>query len=156
MAKKKIEKTTLTDWEWTLVWSSMRYFMGRQTIAAATWPSDFIKNYDKYLTQTQRDTVHKELNRYFEEYKRFGHPMIDSEHWERLMCYMDKNNRYLVESKRTEDGERIVEMNICFKYKDAYCPIEKYAEQPYHSWYINPEYISYVKEIISDEQLYKN
>jgi hypothetical protein len=156
MGKKKIEKTQLTDWEWTLVWSSMRYFMGRQTIAAAMWPSDLVKNYDKYLSQNQRDTIYRELNRYFEEYKQFGHPMVDSDHWERLMCYMDKNNRYLVESQRTENGSTTIETHICFKHKEAYSPIDSYAKSPYHNWYINPDYITYAREIISDEQLYKN
>ena len=90
MPKKKIEKTKLTDWEWTLVWSSMRYFMGRQTIASATWPADLIKNYDTYFTQGQRDMIYRELNQYFNEYSAFGNPDIDSEHWERLMHYMNK------------------------------------------------------------------
>ena len=63
MLKKK-QKTALTDWEWTLVWSSMRYFMGRQTIASAMWPSDLINNYDKYLTQGQRDMIAKELKKH--------------------------------------------------------------------------------------------
>jgi hypothetical protein len=156
MAKKKIEKTVLTDWEWTLVWSSMRYFMGRQTIASAMWPSDLIKNYDKYLTQGQRDMIAKELKCYFEEYQAFGNPNIDSEHWERLMHYMDKNNRYLVQAKYTENDQTVEEATICFKYKDVYCSIEKYARAPYHNWYVNPDFITNVREIITDEQLRTN
>jgi hypothetical protein len=156
MPKKKIEKTKLTDWEWTLVWSSMRYFMGRQTIASATWPADLIKNYDTYFTQGQRDMIYRELNQYFNEYSAFGNPDIDSEHWERLMHYMNKDNRYLVQAKYKEKGETIEDAVICFKHKDVYCSVEKYAESPYHNWYMVPEYITNVREIISDEQLLKN
>jgi hypothetical protein len=156
MPKKKIEKTELTDWEWTLVWSSMRYFMGRQTIASATWPADLIKNYDTYFTQGQRGMIYRELNQYFNEYSAFGNPDIDSEHWERLMHYMNKDNRYLVQAKYKEKGETIEDAVICFKHKDVYCSVEKYAESPYHNWYMVPEYITNVREIISDEQLLKN
>ena len=156
MPKKKIEKTELTDWEWTLVWSSMRYFVGRQTIASAMWPVDLIQNYDKYLSQVQRNAIYGELDRYFEEYKVFGNPDIDSDRWECLMHYMNKDNRYLVQVKYKEDGEAIEDAVICFKHKDVYCSVEKYAESPYHSWHMVPEYITNVREIISDEQLLKN
>jgi hypothetical protein len=156
MAKKKLEKTVLTDWEWTLVWSSMRYFMGRQTIASAMWPADLLNNYDRYLTQGQRDMIYKELKQYFDEFEAFGNPIIDSEHWERLMHYMNKNNRYLVQAKYTESGKIVEDAVICFKYKDVYCSIEKYASNPYHSWYVNPDFITNVREIITDEQLRTN
>ena len=155
MIKKK-QKTALTDWEWTLVWSSMRYFMGRQTIASATWPSDFVQNYEKYLTQGQRDMLCKELKSYFKEFQAFGNPEIDSEHWERLMHYMDKNNRYLVQAKYTENDQTIEEATICFKYKDVYCSIERYTQSPYHNWYINPPFITNVREIITDEKFPNN
>lgn len=156
MAKKNIEKTVLTDWEWTLVWSSMRYFMGRQTIASAMWPADLLNNYDRYLTQGQRGMIHRELKKHFEEFEAFGNPLIDSEHWERLMHYMDSNNRYMVQAKYTQDGELFEDTAICFKWKDAYCPVDKYAKNPYHNWYVAPEFIINVREIISDEQLRSN
>jgi acetolactate synthase-1/2/3 large subunit len=85
-----------------------------------------------------------------------GNPDIDSEHWERLMHYMNKDNRYLVQAKYKEKGETIEDAVICFKHKDVYCSVEKYAESPYHNWYMVPEYITNVREIISDEQLLKN
>jgi hypothetical protein len=109
-----------------------------------------------YFTQGQRDMIYRELNQYFNEYSAFGNPDIDSEHWERLMHYMNKDNRYLVQVKYKEDGEAIEDAEICFKHKDVYCSVGKYAESPYHSWHIVPEYITNVREIISDEQLLKN
>jgi hypothetical protein len=156
MAKKKLEKTVLTDWEWTLVWSSMRYFMGRQTIASAMWPADLITNYDTYLSQPQRDMIHRELKKYFEEFEAFGNPAIDSEHWERLMNYMDKSNRYFVQTKYKENDNVIEDAAICFKWKEAYCSIDMYTKRPHNGWYVNPEFIVNVREIITDEQLRAN
>ena len=59
MAAKKLNP--LSDYEWTLIWSSIRYFMGRQTIASAMFPADFIKISYSKLYEDQRMMIYRDL-----------------------------------------------------------------------------------------------
>ena len=138
--EKKIEK--LSDWEHTLLWSSMRYFMGRQTIASATWPGDFMKNMYKRLVEHQIFMMHKDLKELFEQNGKFGSETIDSPVWERLMHFLSKE-RYLVTAEAPKVKRQTVE---CFKHKEIYYAVDKFGGTSSESYIYEP-YIKHIEKI---------
>lgn len=55
--KKEEKIKLLNDWEWTLTWSSLRYFCGRYTIASATYPAELLVNFGKRLSDNQKKNI---------------------------------------------------------------------------------------------------
>jgi len=87
---KKIKK--LSDWEWTLTWSSLRYFCGRYTIASAYYPTDLVKNYGERLSDDQRRSLVEEIERQIDHSKIHGDNMwlnMDMEPWSALRNFLD-------------------------------------------------------------------
>ena len=140
MAAKKLKP--LSDYEWTLIWASMRYFMGRQTIASAMFPADFIKNSYSKLSEDQRMMVYRDLKSHFDSFNHFGNKDIDSPVWERLMGLMDDNNRYDVIAEGNGVERQTIE---CFKVGDTYYSVEKILAEPHRNWYVANELIIEVK-----------
>lgn len=136
-----MRKIKTNEWEWTLIWSSMRYFMGRQTIASAMWPHDFLKNsYDK-LGEYQTKSLHKDLEEHFKDYGQFGNKDIDSPMWEKLMIFLS-GKRYIV----TAEGTGIKRQEIeCFKHGEEYIPIDGFVSSHINQFVYKP-YIKDVKE----------
>ena len=58
--KKDQKIKPLSDWEWDLTWSSLRYFCGRYSIASAMYPSDLVRNFGKRLSEDQKQFCIKE------------------------------------------------------------------------------------------------
>lgn len=133
---KKIKP--LSDYEWTLVWSSIRYFMGRQTIASATFPADFVKNTYPRLSTDQKKMIYRDLNNHFNQWGHFGNKDIDSPVWERLMGLMDDDNRFMVVAEGNNVERQTIE---CFKVGDTFYGVEKILEEPHHNWYIPTDFV---------------
>lgn len=94
MIKKKTDTSPLSEWEWTLTWSSLRYFCGRYTIASAMYPSDLIKNYGKRLDDSQKKALSEEIKRQMEWAIEKEDDMWlknDMESWSALKNYLDKS-----------------------------------------------------------------
>lgn len=138
----------IADFERTLLWSSMRYFMGSQTIVAACWPADFITNYKDRLTPAIKRELFIDLNRHFNSYRNFGHQEIDSPRWEKLMHYLSEE-RYEV----IAEGNDVPETKfICFKSRDTYYEVSKYEESPGSEIYIYPPFIKSITLIKENRQ----
>lgn len=135
-----MKKEKLSEWEWTLIWSSMRYFMNRQTIASAMWPYDLIRNsYDK-LSKLQIEMLHKDLEEHFKEFGEFGNKEIDSPAWEKLMIFFS-GKRFIV----IAEGDGIEHQEIeCIKYGDKYIPIDSFTSSSIDQYVYEP----YIKEVI--------
>lgn len=89
---KKIKP--LSEWEWTLTWSSLRYFCGRYTIASASYPRDLLINFGKRLSDDQKRALHEEIQKQIEDAIRIDDNMwlrIDMEPWSALRNYLDKS-----------------------------------------------------------------
>jgi hypothetical protein len=92
MKAKKSRENNLSDWEWTLTWSSLRYFCGRYSIASAMYPSDLIKNFGKRLDPYQKKSLSEEIVRQMEWALNHSDEMWlkhDMEAWSALKNYLD-------------------------------------------------------------------
>lgn len=90
--KKEQKIKPLSDWEWKLTWSSLRYFCGRYTIASATYPDDLLINFGKRLTDDQKRALAKEIQKQIEDAIRINDNMWlknDMETWSALRNYLD-------------------------------------------------------------------
>lgn len=91
---KSSKNEGLSEWEWTLTWSSLRYFCGRYTIASAMYPSDLIKNYGKRLDDYQKKSLSEEIKRQMEWALQNKDDMWlknDMESWSALKNYLDES-----------------------------------------------------------------
>lgn len=91
---KSSKNEGLSEWEWTLTWSSLRYFCGRYTIASAMYPSDLIKNYGKRLDDYQKKSLSEEIKRQMEwalQNKDDKWLKNDMESWSALKNYLDES-----------------------------------------------------------------
>lgn len=131
MLTKKIDVFT-----WNMLWSSVRYFIGRSSIQAVLFPCDIILNILQELDETQLQMLKGEID----EGIKTARSSISSNsplekalknlvHWEKLSSYLNKYNRYLV----YYDGEEI----RCFEYEGKYVPIYKYLFNPMVDVYID-------------------
>jgi hypothetical protein len=90
--KKEKQIKPLSDWEWTLTWSSLRYFCGRYTIASATYPAELIQNFGKRLSEDQKRSLSVEIQKQIEDAIRIKDNMwlgVDMEPWSALRNYLD-------------------------------------------------------------------
>lgn len=90
MAKKVKE---LSEWEWTLTWSSLRYFCGRYTIASAYYPTDLVRNYGERLSADQRRSLVEEIEKQISYAKENNDKMwltSDMEIWSALRNFLDE------------------------------------------------------------------
>lgn len=128
----------LSDFEWTCLWMAIRYAMNRQTIAAATFPQDIIKNYYHRLSANQKQSIVKDLKGNEEDWafsgKAFGHEEIDRPHWLKLWKALDESGHYQVE---LIDGTKCT----VFDVNGQVIPLHKYIEEPYHHYFVPLENI---------------
>lgn len=90
--KKEQKIKPLSDWEWTLAWSSLRYFCGGYTIASATYPTKLLINFGKRLSEDQKRALVKEIEKQIGDAIRTEDNMwlrIDMEPWSALRNYLD-------------------------------------------------------------------
>lgn len=128
----------LTSDEWTLLWSSMRYFMGRMSIAAADFPRILMNYYDR-LTEDQMDMLFEELSAYARENEYFGMKNVDHPRWLKLMNALDFRSHFNILAT-TGEVIRVFECN------DRIYPLDKYKLEPEREISVVEEYI--VKEYV--------
>jgi hypothetical protein len=92
--KEKQKIKPLSDWEWDLTWSSLRYFCGRYTIASAMYPSDLVRNFGKRLSEQQGKSLAEEIQRQIDYAMNHDDNMWlshDMEAWSALRNYLEKS-----------------------------------------------------------------
>jgi len=136
-----MKKEKLSEWEWTLIWSSMRYFMGRQTIASAMWPYDLIRNSYNRLSDAQIKMLQKDLEEHFKDFGKFGNKEIDSPAWEKLMIFFS-GKRFIVTAEGIDVKRQEIE---CLKHGDKYIPIDSFTSSSIDQ-YVHEPYIKEVRE----------
>lgn len=124
----------LTDFEWTLLCGALRYFIGRQTIAAATFPEDVIKNFYQRMTEDQRQFIYREVVDYYKQWGHIGDKNIDQPVWLKFANACDTRNHRQVE---------LIDGSICTVFQSGKIyPINKYLESPYQEIFIPEENIT--------------
>jgi len=154
-AKKKIEEIkALSDWEWDLTWSSLRYFCGRYTIASAVYPSDLIKNFGDRLSDDQKITLSGEIQREIDTAKRTDDNLwltTDMEPWSALRNYFDKKTWKELHCSGEDIEDQIVIAFPCERKDDGeivsrWIPIEKYKNLGTTSTSVYEPYIKQIKD----------
>ena len=130
--KKETKPKCLLDIEWTNIWASLRYFMGRETIASATWSSDIIRTYYTLLTKGQKESIVKELKAFKKDFGYFGNKKIDNPIWEKFLGCLDEENHKTVVDINNESY-------VVFEANDKIYPLHLYLERPYHEIFLPKE-----------------
>lgn len=78
--------------KWEVHISALKYYMGRMTIASATYPSDFLKAYNNHFSDDQMDEIHKILSDFLKRANGFGCSFIDLPIWMKFMSFCDWRN----------------------------------------------------------------
>lgn len=84
--------------EWCLIFGAMRYFMGRATIASATFPEAVIRKYHARLSEVQKEQLVEDLREHLREGKTFGWKTIDEPVWNKFLAALDESSHYQVEA----------------------------------------------------------
>ena len=150
--KQKIKP--LSEWEWTLTWSSLRYFCGRYTIASSMYPSDLVKNFGKRLSEDQERSLSDEIQRQIEYAMKHDDNMwltTDMEAWSALRNYLDKSTwkELFCQGPDIEDTTVIAfpyERKVQDAMETRWVPVEKYENSGSTRTTVYEEYIKQIKE----------
>ena len=152
--KKDQKIKPLSDWEWDLTWSSLRYFCGRYSIASAMYPSDLVRNFGKRLSDDQKEQLSQEIQKQIEDAIRLEDNMwltTDMENWSALRNYFDKSTWMELEC----EGEGIKKTSIVafpceYKGLDTmvtkWIPVDNYENTGSTRTMINEDYIKQIKK----------
>jgi hypothetical protein len=152
--KKDQKIKPLSDWEWDLTWSSLRYFCGRYSIASAMYPSDLVRNFGKRLSDDQKEQLSQEIQKQIEDAIRLEDNMwltTDMENWSALRNYFDKSTWMELEC----EGEGIKKTSIVAfpcEHKDLgtmvtkWIPVDNYENTGSTRTMINEDYIKQIKK----------
>lgn len=152
--KEKQKIKPLSEWEWTLTWSSLRYFCGRYTIASATYPSDLIKNFGKRLSVDQGRSLSDEIQRQIEYAMKNDDNMwlkVDMESWSALRNYLDRSTwkELFCQGPDIEDTT-IIAFPCEYKEVDTmetrWIPVDKYENSGSTKTSVYEAYIKQIKE----------
>ena len=154
--KQKSEKINpLSEWEWDLTWSSLRYFCGRYTIASAMYPSDLVKNFGKRMSDDQKLVLSEEIQKQIDDAKRTNDDMWlkhDMENWSSLRNYFDKSTWREIHCSGKEIEDTVIiafpsERKIGDTIESRWIPLDKYENSGSTSTSVNEDYIKEIKEI---------
>ncbi len=130
-----MKKTTkLTDFESTMLWSSTRYFLGRQTIASACFPADVIENWHHRLDKTDKELIVRDIKEHFERNGSIGRREIDQPHWLKFAAALDED---------AHEDINLIDGSTCrvFRANGKVYPLEQYLYYPSSETYIPEENI---------------
>jgi len=131
-------KTRLSNWEWTLLWSSLEIFINLGESDSEYWIASFIKTDDARLTIDQRSVIAESIKSWLD-----SEPNLNTQHmWNKLLSYLDLGNRYWVTT--LSDGQ--VQKQICFNHKGTWMPVDKYLDGVTEEWMVIPESITNVRQ----------
>lgn len=150
MAKKKTNQN-LTEWEWTLTWSSLRYFCGRKTIASASYPADLVRMFGKRLTDLQKKMLSEDIKRSIEMSK--GNSMwesIDMRPWSAMSNYFDESTwRILKCEGPTIETQEILAFPCEGRENEGmvtrWIPVEEYSNSGNTRMFVFEDYIKEIK-----------
>ena len=144
----------LSDWEWDLTWSSLRYFCGRYTIASAGYPANLVKNFGDRLSEDQKIALSEEIQKQIDDAKRNEDNLwlrMDMEPWSALRNYFDKS-AWKEFHCSGDDIDDIIIVGFPCERKDLdeivtrWIPIEKYKDSGSTSTSIYEKYIKEIKD----------
>ena len=145
--KKPIDK--LTDWEWTTLVASWRYYENRMTITSATFPEDVIKRFFQGAYSTR---ICKQIANQFAI---IDHSIRGEDDWAKDKYLRDSDKRPWIKFFRFcqghvagfhkivlehEDVQREVDA-FHVDWNDRWYPVKEYVERPYQEAYCAPEFI---------------
>ena len=150
---KKVKK--LSDWEWTLTWSSLRYFCGRYTIASAYYPTDLVKNYGERLSDDQRRSLVEEIEKQIVYAKDKEDQMwldADMEPWSALRNFLDGTTWRDLVCEGPDIEQTIVTAFPCEykedgEFKTRWIPAGDYLKSGSTRTSVYEPYIKQIKEI---------
>lgn len=133
---KKEETKPLTTFEETLLWSSMRYFIGRGTISASCQANDIITNWYKRILATKglAERFSNDIKSEYEMLSRWGNDISYKETWLKVAYLFDKSCHFEVETT-------LGTIETVFKFNDKLVPVKSYIETPYRDVYMNEEFL---------------
>lgn len=130
----EIQKTLPIDFEeFMLLSAAFRYYMGRTTISAATFPARFITDFYTRLSADQKEFFLKQLKIYLSDNVTFGMKEIDHPIWMKLYCALDSDNHKIYAAV---DGNEYV----CFHFDGKIYPLSEYLQHPNHDDIYLPEH----------------
>ena len=163
MAKKEKKKeiAPFNDFEETCMIGAIRYYMGRQTIVSATFPSDFIISRCHHrLSKNMLSCIVRDLKEHRKMYESFGDKTIDDRPWLKFTTYLDcfQNNSFkkvtLIDDTECEVFSCEINERVWERDDNGYpigdpkdiivkkiYPRERYESSPYHEIYIPEENI---------------
>lgn len=145
--KNTLEKLSpLSDFEIDMLFGSIRYYMGRQTITSATFPAGFIENriYER-IPKGNLYTIIRDLQEHVRDYTHFGNPGIDDIPWRKLMCFLIayQNNSFI--EVTLSDGTKEKIFKVQYKHGNNHSirnyPLKSYLENPHREIYIESDSI---------------
>jgi len=119
------EESTLTMFEWDLLWMAIRYSMNGRTISTGSLPTQIMAEWYEFLTKGQKKSIVKDLEENLKMCGVFGMETIDHPVWFKFMKALDEDNHYEIV---TIHGEVIT----VFEANDRIYPLREYIKQPYH------------------------
>jgi len=135
--KKQIEEKKLSNTHEIMLWASVRYFIGRSSIVSTTFPSDIVSDILPNMNDAQKEMLHDEIKRCIENVRDHLTFSTDLDLWEKLMNYLDINNKYEIITKEDDKVE-------CFKWNDKYVPYDIYLKNSSLDSYVNPDMIKLI------------
>lgn len=152
--KKQID--VLSDWEWTTLVASWRYYEFRQTISSATFPEQIIERYwgsgkysDKALRSIARQFYHIDHRNGEQDW--MASSIMDCD--KRLWCKFYAFCKAWYEGFRTVvldgdcNGKHIHDESECFycEYTKRWYSKNNYITAPFHEMYCGEEFIKEIK-----------
>lgn len=159
MKKRKSTKLkTLSNWDWTTLVASWRYYEMRMTIASAMFPAEIIERFfsGKYTKETCDQIANQFAN--------IDHGIRGEKDWNDSQCLHDCDKepwckfyafckgwcdgfKTLVLDGRS-DGRHIHEEPECFwcDYTQKWHPVKQYIEHPLQNYYVSPSTIKEIKQ----------
>jgi len=118
-------------WEWSLIFMSVRYAMGRESAASATLPADIVTNFWSRLSEGNKAILYRDLKEHFDQFGTFGNPNIDNRYWCKFMEALNTKAHFTLKYKGKE--------YVVFNALGRTYPLDEYVKQPHAEIYIKPE-----------------
>ncbi len=120
--KNKIEP--LSSFERLLMWFSIRYAIGRTSIASQCLPYDLIEHYYPRISQEDRDALSKDIERELETLTTlYNAKESDLEVWRIFAHALGSKYHHNI---LATDGKNY----LCFKFNNEFYPLQRYLEHP--------------------------
>lgn len=134
MNKKTNSPTPLSEFEYDLLWMSIRYACGRRTIACSCFPKEIVKNWWHRISDGQKRAIYRDIKNELDFRNRIGGKEgfgndLDNRVWQKFMsaCNVDA-----YEDITLSDGSR----ETVFRANNVTYPLKSYIENPWADIFI--------------------